>query len=457
MPHDGLLGTDHLESTRSIINYDTLKLEMKFYNEEFPLFYAYELAPRSRVILPIKTNPTQLTEGIIDIPIEDPDILVPPEINSINNNQTSIMAINLSEETKMLILPHIEVTKPSQVLTIQYKSDKSANRMELLRKTIDLQHLSNFERKRLMQLIESFSEIFFLPGDKLESQVKHFHEIRIKEDSLPIHVKSYRFLETHKKEVEMQVNELLHQNIIQPSESPWNAPVWVVPKKLDKDKVHKWRMVIDYRRLNEITHPDKYPLPNVDDIFDALHNAKLFTTIDLASGFHQIAIHPRDIEKTAFITHQGHYEFKRMPFGLINAPATFQRVMNQALTSIIGSECFVYLDDIVVFSNSFETHLQKLKIVFQRLYEHKLLIQLAKTEFLKPEVFYLGHVLSANGLGLQQIKIDKIVNYPRPKNTKEVQRLLGMTGYYRRFIMNYSKKTKSLTLLTRKNTTIPMD
>jgi len=334
---------------------------------------------------------------------------------------------------------------------MEHEKIEPTNRLKILRDTIDMHHLTKYEQKRLLQLIESFSEIFFLPGDKLHSNVKHYHEIRTKDDTLPIFVKNYRFPEVHKKEVEDQTNELLNQGIIQPSESPWNAPIWVVPKKIDKDGKQKWRIVIDYRCLNKVTHPDRYPLPNIDDIFDALHNAKIFTTIDLASGFHQISVHPRDVEKTAFSTHRGHYEFKRMPFGLINAPATFQRIMNQTLTGTIGSECFVYLDDIIVFSNDFETHLSKLKIIFQRLREHKLLIQLAKTEFLKPEVFYLGHVLSAEGLGLQQIKVDKIVNYPRPQNVKEVQRLLGMAGYYRRFIMNYSEKTKSFTLLTRKN------
>ena len=206
MPHDGLLGTDHLKSTRSIINYDTLKLEMTLYDEEFPLFYAYELEPRSRAVLTIGTNPTQLTEGIIDVPIEDPDIRIPPEINSISNNRTSIMAINQSEETKILILPHIEVTEPSQILIIQRISDKSTNCTELLRKTIDLQHLTNNEREQLLKLIESFAEIFFLPGDKLESQVQHYHKICTKENASPIYVKNYRFLEIHKNEVETQVH-----------------------------------------------------------------------------------------------------------------------------------------------------------------------------------------------------------------------------------------------------------
>lgn len=400
-------------------------------------------------MLTIETKPTTLTEGLIEVPIHNPDIAIVPEINTILNNQTQIVAINPSNERKMIALPPAEVSQPTHILVLHH--EKAPNRLQTLRSIIKLDHLEQTEQKRLLQLIETYSEIFFIKGDKLQSNVKHFHEIRTKENTLPIHVKNYRFPIIHKAEVENQMKDLLKQGIIQPSESAWNAPIWVVPKKIDQSGKQKWRIVVDYRRLNQVTHPDKYPLPNIDDIFDALHNSKIFTTIDLASGFHQISIHPRDIEKTGFSTHNGHYEFKKMPFGLINAPATFQRVMNQALSGTIGSECFVYLDDIIVFSDNFETHLRKLNIVFQRLREHKLLIQLDKTEFLKPEVFYLGHTLSANGLGLQQIKVEKILNYPRPTNVKEVQRLLGMAGYYRRFIENYSKKTKSLTLLTRKN------
>lgn len=448
IPLNGLFGDNLIQATRSIINYDDFNIHMNLWNVTLPLYHEYQLAPQSRSVLTIETQSTTLNEGIIDVDTNDAEILIVPEIGTIVNNRTQVVAINTSSQPKTIALPRIVVSQPSQILTVEH--EKTKNRLQILRENIKLDHLAITERKRLMQLIESYAEIFFLQGDRLQSNVKNFHEIRTKENSLPIHVKNYRFPEIHKAEVESQMEELLKQGIIQPSESAWNAPIWVVPKKKDNSGKQKWRIVVDYRRLNEITHPDKYPLPNIDDIFDALHNATLFTTIDLASGFHQIAVHPRDIEKTAFSTHRGHYEFNRMPFGLINAPATFQRVMNQALTGTIGSECFVYLDDIIVFSNDFETHLRKLNTIFQRLKEHKLLIQLDKTEFLKTHVLYLGHTLSADGLGLQQIKVDKIANYPRPTNVKEVQRLLGMTGYYRRFIANYSKKTKSLTQLTRK-------
>lgn len=139
----------------------------------------------------------------------------------------------------------------------------------------------------------------------------------------PIHVKNHHFPTAHKKGVAKQINEYLKQGIIQPSSSPWNAPIWIVPKKADKSGQEKWGIVTDYRRLNAITIEDTYPLPNIDDIFESLKNEKYFTTIDLASGFHEISIHPDDREKTAFSTQQIQFEFLFMSFGTVNAPRIF--------------------------------------------------------------------------------------------------------------------------------------
>lgn len=145
---------------------------------------------------------------------------------------------------------------------------------------------------------------------------------------------------------------MLSQGIIKPSFSPWSAPVWIVPKKRDASNVQKWRLVIDYRKLNDKTISDKYPIPNISDILDKLGRSLYFTTLDLASGFHQIEMHLKDVGKTAFTVDGGHFEFVRMPFGLKNAPSTFQRIMDNVLKDLIGTVCLVYLDDIIVYSTS---------------------------------------------------------------------------------------------------------
>ena len=154
--------------------------------------------------------------------------------------------------------------------------------------------------------------------------------------------------------------------LLKPSQSPYNTPVWIVPKKLDSHGNRKWRMVLDFRKLNEKTIGDAYPLPNIIDILDQLGSAQYFSVFDIASGFHQIKMSPEDSHKTAFSTPYGHYEFNRMPFGLKNAPATFQRLMDLVLTGLQGTELFVYLDDIVLYANSLEEHAEKFNKLMER-------------------------------------------------------------------------------------------
>lgn len=191
---------------------------------------------------------------------------------------------------------------------------------------------------------------------------------------------------------------MLGQNIIQPSNSPYNSPLWIVPKKLDNSGERKWRIVIDYRKLNEVTVSDKFPIPNIENILDKLGRAQYFTTLDLAKGFHQILVTPEDRKKTAFSTPYGHYEYLRMPFGLKNSPATFQRVMNHVLRELINKICVVYLDDILIFSTSLEEHIMNVKKVFERIKSAGLKIHTDKCNFLKRETEFLGHILTPEGL-----------------------------------------------------------
>lgn len=182
------------------------------------------------------------------------------------------------------------------------------------------------------------------------------HRIRTQNEN-PIYVKPYRHSPAENAEIERQVDKLLKDDVIRKSHSPWSAPVHLVPKKLDATGERKFRMVIDYRRLNDITIDDKYPLPNISDLFDKLGRATYFSTIDLASGYHQIEVERQDREKTAFSTQSGHYEFSRLPFGLKTAPATFQRTMDSVLRGLQGLHCLVYLDDIIVYSSSLQAHI----------------------------------------------------------------------------------------------------
>jgi|GEM_PF-3482667 len=320
--------------------------------------------------------------------------------------------------------------------------------MQLLR----LEHLNSEELDNVKSLILNHSDRFHLPDDNLGSTNATQHSIPTTNE-IPIHTKQYRYPPVHKDEIDKQVNELLSNDLIEYSTSPYNSPVWIVPKKPDSQGNKRWRMVIDYRSLNEKTIGDAYPLPNITDILDQLGSAKYFSVLDLASGFHQIPMAPKDAPKTAFSTPYGHYQFKRMPFGLKNAPATFQRLMDNVLSGLQGNELFVYMDDIVIYARSLKEHEVKFNKLMQRLRNANLKLQPDKCEFLHHEVAYLGHIIGADGVKPDPNKIKSIMEFPTPKNEKNIKQFLGLAGYYRRFIPQFSKIAKPLTDLLKKTNT----
>lgn len=343
-----------------------------------------------------------------------------------------------------------KLVKINNLISNEESNNCSRDRLDKLKQTLRLDHLNNEERDSLVYLCKEYNHIFHLEGDKLSVTDTITHEIPTTSNE-SINTKSYRYPEALKGEVNKQIDKLLEEGIIKPSSSPWNSPVWIVPKKLDASNERKWRLVIDFRKLNEISIGDVYPLPQISDILDQLGHSKYFTTLDLASGFFQIKLSPKDQAKTAFSVPLGHYEYTRMPFGLKNAPATFQRMMNNVLTGLQGIKCFVYLDDIVIYGSSLEDHNIKLKEVFERLSKHNLKLQPNKCEFLKTEVMYLGHLITRDGVKPDPKKVEVVQNYPVPKSPKQIKSFLGLAGYYRRFIENFSQLMQPLTKLLKKN------
>ena len=265
-------------------------------------------------------------------------------------------------------------------------------------------------------------------------------------DTNPINLPLRRTPESLKLVVRSHIDEMEAHNIIRESTSPYAAPVVMVPKKGGE-----LRFCIDYRLLNKATIKDRYPLPRIDDTIDALHGAKFFSTLDLFSGYWQIEIDEKDKFKTAFICEYGQYEFNRMPFGLTNAPGTFQRLMNKILKPVLYQSALVYLDDIIVFSKSINEHIRDLATVFKLLAANGLKLKLKKCEFFKETIDYLGHVVSPEGVAPNDKKIQSIIDYPEPRNTKELSSFLGLASYYRKFIRAFAEKAHPLTALTRKN------
>ncbi|WVZ64169.1 hypothetical protein U9M48_013732 [Paspalum notatum var. saurae] len=247
----------------------------------------------------------------------------------------------------------------------------------------------------------------------------------------PITMRQYRMAPVEQDEVKKNIDELLAKGFIRRSSSPWSFPVLLIEKK-DTDVK---RMCVDYRALNKVTIKNKYPLPRIDDL----------------SGYHQLKIRPSDIHKTAFTTKYGLYEYTLMSFGLTNAPAYFMQLMNSMFMDYLDKFVVVFIDDILIYSKTEAEHEEHLRLVFQRLRKHKLYAKFSKCEFWIDEVRFLGHVISKGGIAVDPSKVSTVTNWKVPEIPKEVRGFLGLIGYYRRFIENFSKIAKPVTSLLEKD------
>ncbi|WVZ79890.1 hypothetical protein U9M48_027415 [Paspalum notatum var. saurae] len=264
----------------------------------------------------------------------------------------------------------------------------------------------------------------------------------------PIYKRPYRMDANQLAELKEQIQELLDKGYIRPSTSPWGAPVIFVPKKDGTQ-----RMCIDYRALNDVTVKNKYPLPRIDDLFDQLKGASVFSKIDLRSGYHRVENSSIDIPKTAFVSRYGLYEFTVMSFGLTNAPAYFMYLMNKVFMEYLDKFVVVFIDDILVFSINEEEHEKHLRMVLQKLRQNQLYAKLSKCEFWLFEVSFLGHIISKGGISVDPSKIKAVQDWVAPQNVSEIRSFLGLAGYYRRFVKNFSKIAQPLSKLLSKGAT----
>ena len=307
-------------------------------------------------------------------------------------------------------------------------------------------HLPDPKLLKLKDLLLKFRRIFALNNNQPGTTNVVEHEINT-EGSQPIAQAPYRSNPEKRREIQNQVQSLLESGQIEESNSPWASPVLLVPKKDGG-----WRMCVDYRKLNTVTKKVSYPIPRTEDTFDYLLQAKWFSKMDAASGFWQVPVERSSKEKTAMITPDGLFQWKVMPFGLCNAPATFQRLMDCVLSGLKWKECLVYLDDILIFSKTWEEHLVHLTHVFEKLEKASISLKLSKCEFGKNEIQFLGHVVKDQMLLPDERNVDAVLKFPVPKDLTGVRGFLGLVGHYRRFIPKFSDKSQPLRLLLKKET-----
>lgn len=380
-------------------------------------------------------------------------LMVVPTVISSNSHVFPVQVINLSQEdvwlppkTRLGTLTQCQCVEgePYEVkfqrisanheeVTINRKDGQGSDRD--IQSLLDRLHLGGTpeQQAELGELLMKYADVFAVHDEDLGYTDRVKHEIPVV-DETPVSQPYRRIPPNQYKEVREHISELLRKGVIQESSSSYASPV-VLVRKSDGSL----RLCVDYRRLNSKTRRDAFPLPRIDESLDALSGAEFFSTIDLASGYHQVAVHEKDRNKTAFTTPFGLYEYLRMPFGLSNAPATFQRLMQATMSDLVFQIVLIYLDDLLVFSQTFQDHLVRLETVLKRLRETGLKVKMEKCHFLQPEVKFLGHRVSAQGIGTDPDKISAVKMWPIPSTVKELRSFLGFCSYYRRFIEGFSQ------------------
>ena len=297
--------------------------------------------------------------------------------------------------------------------------------------------LAEFERAE--QLLKRYEDVF----SQSDTDIGHTDIVRHRidlHDNTPFKQRPRRIPPALFSEVKEHLKQLLDGGIIRKSKSPWSSNVVLCRKKNNE-----LRMCVDFRQLNLKTKKDSYALPRTEEILEALAGNRYFTILDMKSGYHQIELHEAHKERTAFtVGPLGFYEYHRMPFGLVNAPATYQRLMEECFEGLHLDICYIYLDDLIIFSKTYEEHLERLEKIFKRLREVNLKLSPKKCEFFRKKVKYVGNIVSEEGIEPDPDKINKVQQWPRPTNPDEVRQFLGFVGYYRRFIEGFSSIARPL-------------
>jgi Reverse transcriptase (RNA-dependent DNA polymerase) len=312
----------------------------------------------------------------------------------------------------------------------------------LWKQDVDLAHLTPQEREKMVTMLGKHRTRW---DGRLGQVHTTAHRIQLTPGAKPAYSQPYRAGDKAREAESVEIHRMLRAGVIEPATSERASPVVLVPKPDGS-----MRFCIDYRRLNTVTVRDSYPLPRMDECIDSLGDARVFSTLDFNSGYWQIPVSPKDKEKTIFTSHEGLFQFFRMPFGMWNAPATFQRFVDITLAGLTWKVCLVYLDDIIVHSRSREDHLAHLDAVLHRLYRAGLSLNLKKCHFFRSEVSYLGHVIGPWTLSVSEKNTQALRTAKPPTTQTELRSFLGLCNVYRRFVSGFAKIAALLNALLRK-------
>ena len=401
------------------------------------------IPPMHEKLVDVKLNRVW-TQGTacLESSLNQPGLMVAASVQNPADQKLKVRILNGG--TEPVTLPHGKIVATCcAVQSVEQPSDSPGQ--DTLQPHIDrwCADLTQRDREKVQNLLNAHTTVFSTGKYDLGRTDVVKHSIHTQPGTKPIKQRPYRHGPAQEEEIERQVKELAENGLISEGHGAWSSPVVLV---LKKDQ--SWRFCVDYRKLNDVSQKDAYPLPRIDDSLDALGGSKLFSTLDLTSGYWQVELDDDAKEKSAFATRTGLWQWNVLPFGLTSAPSTFERLMETVLRGLHWRTLLIYLDDIIVFSKDLDSHLERLGEVFTRLETAGLKLKPEKCELFAKRVNYLGHVVSEHGVETDQEKIQSVKEWPVPRHPTDVRSFLGTTGYYRRFIPSYSEVARPLTQLS---------
>lgn len=451
---DAIIGDDFLKAFGCVIDYGNRMLSVRLKNREF----AIPFCNKKKIYLPARCRVNrQLALN------DDHDLILNSEVapgvfvaNTAVSPETRIVSfLNTNDHPVTLDDPVFRTTSTKNYHVFSIKTDKdsdnadtiSADRLKRLLEIVRKNTPTKYQNG-LAKLCTEYADVFSLQDEKVTTTDIYEQKLTFSDDT-PVYTPNYRIPHAHRPIVESEIEKLIKDGIVEPTCSPYNSPLLLVPKASNTTD-QKWRLVVDFRRLNQKLVPDRHPLQRIDEVLDQLGRAKFFSVADLKTSFHQIELHPKSRDATAFSTQKGQWRFTRVPYGLNVSPNAFCRMMAIAFSGLPPEIAFLYVDDIIIVGCSEEHHLKNIRAVFEICRKTNLKLNPEKCHWFQNQVIYLGHLCTDEGVRPDPSKLDKVENFPVPENASEARRFVAFANYYRRFIEKFAHKAAPLNRLARK-------